>query len=61
MAIFDAILKFQPYETNSCSNLIACIIQPLNIHKKSNLKCFIEWVGHIGLRSLTNGHLGHHH
>ena len=60
MAILDAILKFQPYESKPCSNFIVCVIQPLNIHKKSNLKCFIEYVGHIGLRSLTDGHLGRH-
>ena len=40
MAILDAILKFQPYESKPCSNLIVCIIQPLNVHKKSNLKRF---------------------
>ena len=60
MAILDAILNFQPYESKPCSSLVVCIIQPLNIHKKSNLKRFIENVGHIDLRSLTDGHLGRH-
>ena len=60
MAILDAIFKFQPYESKPCASLIVCIIQPLNIHKKSNLKRFIDYVGHIGLRSLTDGHLGRH-
>ena len=38
--LLDAILKFKPYESKPCSSLIVCIIQPLNIHKKSNLKRF---------------------
>ena len=53
MAILDPILKFQSYESKPCSNLIVCIIKPLNIIKKSNLKCFIEYVGHIGLRIVS--------
>ena len=53
MAILDVILKFHPYESKPCSSLIVCIIQSLNIHKKSNLKrFFIEYVVHIGLRNL---------
>ena len=42
MVILDSILKCQPYESKPCSSLIVCIIQPLNIHKKSNLKRFLS-------------------
>ena len=51
-----SVSNFRPLglcqETNNWSNF-----RPL---EKSNLKYFIEYVGHIGLRSLTDGHFECH-
>ena len=44
-----------------CFILIVYIIWPLIIDKKSKLKCFISsFFSELGLRNLTNGHLGRH-
>ena len=48
-------------QTCECFILIVCIIWPLNINKKSKLKLFISsFFSELGLRKLTDGHLGCH-
>ena len=48
-------------QTCECFIFIVCIIRPLNIDKKSKLKCFISsFFSQIGLRNLTDSHLGRH-
>ena len=56
-AILGAIFNISTF----CSILIVCVIKPLNIHKKVKIRpLFIETVGQIGVRSITDGHLGRH-